>query len=180
MLQLCETLNHHGPILGSLARERQRQRWPTRDTEQRGHRAEVMGHRAGRRRVRRGVDRQEPPSVYLGGRAGAPNNVGPPRDRVGDGEGPGRAPLGRPELIGACTGAEKSSKKERSVAQLLAGAFSAKGNVFSSNTTCREIITLLVTGSKHRYPLWLLGYPRKTHMVERGANLLGAVAERLG
>lgn len=53
--------------------------------------------------------------------------------------------------IGACTGAVKSSKKSRSAAELV--VISANGNECSSNTTCLEIITLLVTGSRHRYPL---------------------------
>lgn len=91
----------------------------------------------------------------LVGRAGGgPGGVveGPPSSRV-EGEGPGRAPLGLPEPIGACTGVVKSSKKKRSVVHVSTVEFSAKGNVFSSNTTYREIITLLVMGSKHRYLL---------------------------
>lgn len=56
--------------------------------------------------------------------------------------------------IGACAGAVKSSKKSRSVALETPLVSSVNGNECSSNTTCREIITLLDRGSKHRYPLW--------------------------
>lgn len=56
--------------------------------------------------------------------------------------------------IGACAGAVKSFKKSRSVALETPLVSSVNGNECSSNTTCREIITLLDRGSKHRYPLW--------------------------
>lgn len=59
--------------------------------------------------------------------------------------------------MGACTGAEKSSKNERSVALVTVLVNSANGNECSSNMTCLEIITRLETGSKHRYPLWWRG-----------------------
>lgn len=59
--------------------------------------------------------------------------------------------------MGARTGAEKSSKNERSAALVTVLVNSANGNKCSSNTTCLEIITRLETGSKHRYPLWWMG-----------------------
>lgn len=46
-----------------------------------------------------------------------------------------------------------------------------KGNVFSKNITCQDIIIFLVDISRHRYPMWLEGYPKKTQAVERGASL---------
>lgn len=54
--------------------------------------------------------------------------------------------------IGVGSEAEKSSRNSRSVATALL-VISAKGKTDSSNTTCREVITLLVARSKHRYPL---------------------------
>lgn len=113
------------------------------------------------------------------GRSDAPAKRAGPAGSV-DGGVTALCSRGRPEPIGACTGDEKSSKKARSVAHGSALVLSAKGKVCSSNTTCREIMTLLVTGSKHRYPLCSVGYPRNTHMVERGESLCGVVADRLG
>lgn len=48
-----------------------------------------------------------------------------------------------------------------------------KGNI-------SEIIIFIVNKFKHLYPLWLGGYPKNTQGVDRGANLCGAVTERLG
>jgi hypothetical protein len=84
----------------------------------------------------------------------------------------------RLEPIGACIGEVKSSRKARSVAQAVSPVISAKGYVSSSNTTCREIITMLVIGSKHRYLLRSLGYPR-THTWWNVARVCG-VRWRIG
>ena len=54
------------------------------------------------------------------------------------------------------------------------------GKVRSSNVTWREMITLRVERSRHRYPLCSRGYPRKTHRDERGESLWGLVAMVLG
>lgn len=43
----------------------------------------------------------------------------------------------------------------------------ANGNTSSWKTTCRDVNTRREVGSKHRYPRWSGGYPRKTHAVDR-------------
>ena len=45
------------------------------------------------------------------------------------------------------------------------------GKINSLNMTCLEIYSLRVTGSRHKYPLELVGYPRKTQGVVLGCNL---------
>jgi hypothetical protein len=57
---------------------------------------------------------------------------------------------------------------------------SVKGKEASAKVTCHKMMSLLDVRSRHRYPLCSDGYPRKTHMVERGAILWGAMADRLG
>lgn len=47
---------------------------------------------------------------------------------------------------------------------------SERENIFIK-VTCREIIIFIDERSKHLYPLWLDGYPKKTHGVDRGASL---------
>lgn len=74
---------------------------------------------------------------------------------------------------GATTGGSPCSKKSKDEG---VGGVAAKGNRDSLNTTWREMMMRRVERSRHQYPLWEAGYPRKTQAVERGASLCGVVA----
>lgn len=52
----------------------------------------------------------------------------------------------------------------------------ANGNVLSSNTTWREVMTRREARSRQRYPLCSRGMPRRTQRTARGASLWGMVA----
>ena len=76
---------------------------------------------------------------------------------------------------GSACSARRKSKLDRGSDRV-----DEKGKHDSSNTTWREIIMRRVERSKHRYPLWEEGYPRKTQAVERGASLCCEVEDMLG
>jgi hypothetical protein len=78
---------------------------------------------------------------------------------------------------GATAGGSPCNKKSKDEG---AGGVAAKGNRDSSNTTWHKMMMRRVERSRHRYPLWEAGYPRKTQTVERGASLCGVVALKFG
>jgi len=81
---------------------------------------------------------------------------------------------------GGATDKVEEASSNRKSSEDAPDCVAAYGNIDSSNTTCREMISRHERMSRHRYPLWLDGYPRKMQGAERGASLWGVVALRLG
>jgi hypothetical protein len=77
----------------------------------------------------------------------------------------------------ATAGGNPCNKKSKDEAAV---GVAAKGKRDSSKTTWCEMMMRRVERSRHRYPLWEAGYPRKTQAVERGASLCGVVALKFG